>query len=376
MGMKRAALPFAALALVTLGGCQRSSNSEALVFGHPVPQTGPDQAAGLLEFQAVRLAVKEANDAGGRRVTVLHADTADRPDAFLTQATRLLAVNRVAGLIGGSTVEQLRQMATPALVEQAVLVSPSGGPGALLNRAVFTVGLAPADQGKALARFAAEELRATSAAVVSDAARPVALAFAKEFRQGERTVREEATYRDAKELPDLARRLADGKPGVVLFAGPARDLPAFRDALPKEGPPALLFAGEEPDLTALLGAPGPGRDLFAATAFRPDDPFPRVQEFARRFREQTGQAPTAGAALAHDAARALIEATRRAGTAKPAAWRDELARLTDFEALTGPLTFTADQSARRPVLIVQLRGGQGEIRQRYEPDRPAQPPAP
>src|SRR5690348_5164517 len=98
--MKRISVRLAAL-LVTLAGCQRPNDTEPLVFGHPVPQTGPDQAAGLLELEAVSLAVKEANDTGGRHVVVLHADTGDRPDAFLAQATRLLAFNRVSGLIGG-----------------------------------------------------------------------------------------------------------------------------------------------------------------------------------------------------------------------------------------------------------------------------------
>src|SRR5262249_24969962 len=143
-GMNRFSIRLAAL-VVALAGCQRPPESEPLVFGHPVPQTGPNQAAGLLELQAVRMAVEEANAAGGRQVRVLHADTDDRPDAFLAQTPRLLAVNRVSGLIGGQSVDQLKQMPTPVVVEQAILVSPSGGTGSVLNRAIFTVGLSPSE---------------------------------------------------------------------------------------------------------------------------------------------------------------------------------------------------------------------------------------
>src|SRR5262249_30298400 len=148
----------------------------------------------------------------------------------------------VAALIGGTSAAQAAKLAEAARASPTAVFTPSGAADAD-HRLTFPVGLAPSEQGKHLARFAHAERGATAAAVVADAADPRAAAlaseFAREFRHADRALRE-WTYRPDKsdrELPDLARRVADfvksvkGGPVVLLFAGPPRDLPGIRDEL-------------------------------------------------------------------------------------------------------------------------------------------------
>ena len=68
---------------LALAGCRQAA--EPVVIGHPVPLSGPDQAAGQLELMAVRLAVEAANakDVPGytRPVRALHARPGERVQA-------------------------------------------------------------------------------------------------------------------------------------------------------------------------------------------------------------------------------------------------------------------------------------------------------
>src|SRR4051812_43807543 len=104
----------AALLSVLLAGCQRTS-IDPLVFGHVVTLSGENRTNGEAELAAVRLAVDEANSVSGARpVRVLHADAGGRAEGFADQGTRLIAVNRVSGLLGGANQDEIFQLAGPA----------------------------------------------------------------------------------------------------------------------------------------------------------------------------------------------------------------------------------------------------------------------
>src|SRR5258707_14536866 len=97
---------FLFLAVLFAAGCAKSP-PDPHVLGHVAPRTGPDQAAGLRQGEAVVLAVNEINVNESlwidkRPVSVVHGDTGPDLDGFAFQAARLLAVNRVAALIGGA----------------------------------------------------------------------------------------------------------------------------------------------------------------------------------------------------------------------------------------------------------------------------------
>src|SRR5262249_51885141 len=94
------------LAVIALlpGACNRSGESHQV--GHLAPRTRQDAAEGQRQIAAVGMVVdddnaNEANRIEKRPITVIHADTGADIDAFAFQATRLMSVNRVVGLIGG-----------------------------------------------------------------------------------------------------------------------------------------------------------------------------------------------------------------------------------------------------------------------------------
>ncbi len=356
-----------------LTGCAARTPPEPVFVGQLLPRSGPDKEIGLQAQQAVALAVEELKQKeetiAGRPLAVLYPDTRGNDEALRAEAVRLLTVNKVAALLGGGNMAEAERLGRIAQQYNVPLVTPSELPTAALSPYVFSVGLAPAEQGKALARFASQDLKAVRVGLLCDnqpLSAAVAQGFIKEFRKGEATV-DEWTYQKEDDLPGLASKALGANPGAVLLAGRPSALLKLRSEL-RGSKSALLFGGEDGALSALRAESDKEGPLYLATAFVIDDSLPRVKEFVKTYQDKYGQTPDLYAALAHDGFRVLVEGMRRAQSYTGAKVRDELAKLENFDSLTGPLSYAADQSVRRTVFVVRLEKGQVKLVQPYEPD--------
>jgi branched-chain amino acid transport system substrate-binding protein len=364
---------------LSLTGCSASSPPAPVSLGHVATLSGPEKYAGGSAARGIRLAVMEADknpeQTAGRKVKVFHTDTLGKLEAFEAEAVRLVTVNRVAALLGGTTPEEVGQ------IEKArvPVVSPCGALPRSRNDAVFVTGLAPTRQGQLLARFAVEKLQAPRAAVLADAAQDssvsLAEAFARAFQSAaakkapKATIARPPVLRYGKEtrLPELAKRIQEEKPAVVLLAGSIADLRELRRGLGEKAP-AVLFGGDEGALKALREGGGKGA-VYLVTAFVADGDVPKAQEFAKKYREAFSEEADVHAALAYDDARLLFEALRRTqDNLTGVRLRDELAKPKDFAGLTGPLSFGEDRQLRRPAFVVRVENGQAKTEKRYGPD--------
>src|SRR5688572_9010858 len=114
-------LPYRVLSAILLGlalaGCNRPSPTDPVHVGYLAP-------AGDSGRKGVQLAVKEANDANGlvagRRLAVLAPDVGEGANAPSAVATRLISVNRVPALIGGSDGPQAEQLGRAAQPHNAL----------------------------------------------------------------------------------------------------------------------------------------------------------------------------------------------------------------------------------------------------------------
>jgi hypothetical protein len=71
----------------------------------------------------------------------------------------------------------------------------------------------------------------------------------------------------------------------------------------------------------------------------------------------------------------LLQACRKAGEPTAAKLRDELRKKdASFEVLTGALSYTTDQTARRTGFVVRLRKEGDELVKRFEPTTSETPP--
>jgi branched-chain amino acid transport system substrate-binding protein len=376
MSVARMTLALLPVALC-LPGCSGSAPLPPVFVGHVATLSGPDRDAGRSASLGIRLAVMEANqDPGkgaGRVVKVIHTDTEGKLDAFEAEAVRLVTVNRVAALLGGTTPEEIERLERG----RVPLLSPSGTRPRSRNDAVFTTGLPPALQGKVLADFAVHRLKANRLVVLADQARDdsvaLAEAFGREFptaaaKKGAKKAPprpEVLRYGKGTKLTELVKRIAEEKPVAVLLAGSVADLRQLRLGLGEKAP-LLLFGGEDGSAKVLQEARAKGA-VYLVTAWVGDSDVPQAQEFAKKFRETFSEEPDVHAALACDNARLLFRAIQLAKEELTGAnLRDQLAKIKDFPGLTGALSFGDDRQLRRPAFVVRVENGQVKTEKRYK----------
>jgi branched-chain amino acid transport system substrate-binding protein len=369
---------FSVIALLLAAGCSSRAPLDPILVGHLAPRSGPDREVGKMQEQGIALAEAEIHPKeeriAGRTLAVLHSDSRSDPRVLQTDAVRLLTVSRAAALLGGADAVQAEILGRIAQQYSVPLITLAGLPPSAVRPYVFSLGIAPAEQGTALARFAVQQLKARRVAVVSDSraavSASVAEAVLKELR-GRGASGDEATYQDAEELTALAKKVAAASPEAVVFVGTAEDFLSFRSALTANGlAPSvpLLFGGEEDRIRTLAADRTGGNPVYLATSFVVADSRPQVKEFVKAFEARFGRSPDAYAALAYDSYRLLFDAMHRAQSTNGQRVREELAQTDRFEGLTGPLAFDSNQAVRRTVFLVRLQDGQMKLVQRYEPE--------
>ena len=337
-------LPLLLTALL-LAGCSGSDPNAPIELGHVHPANHDDA-----EYKALTLAATTLNADGdarplGRPVKILHAPAGTKPEEAGAQAARLIALNKVSGLIGGERYDQAERIGAAVQGEDVLALSPADWPGAAPSPNLFTVGVAPAERGRVLAKAILERKPQAVAIVRDPAARSANLAadqFAAECQA--------AGVRVIDMAPGPSKPTAD----VVFFACPVKQALELRPT----GDKPVVFGGSDAELSDLL-AGGPAADGFlVATAAYPDLKTDRLTAFTTRFREKFGQPPPTSAILAHDAFTIWVEAVRRANTLDVGPVREQLLkRDKPFDTLTGPLVFTDDHTARRPVFVGTVSGG-------------------
>ena len=359
-----------------LCGCGPKPEEEPACVGLVAALGVGDGAAGVRLRQGVELAVEDSAKVRleGRRLAVIVADDGGSEDAAGAEAVRLLAVNRVAALVGDPDAARSLRLARAAQPYGAPVVLPCEVAGPLPGDAVFTLGVSPAWRAQVLARYASQQLKAKRAFVITDERDPIAAelasAFAGEWPRDAGASVEQAAYRSDADLPDRADHATGARPDVVLIAASAADFLKARarlESVPSH--PALLYGG--PDVGAGPLAAG-GGGVCTATVFAQDGLTDRGKEFATEYTRRFGEAPDLLGVEGYDAVRMLFGAMARAKTVAAEKVRDQLAATADFDGLTGPLHFKEGR-ARRRVFVVALHDGEAKVVQTIdpEPDAPA-----
>jgi branched-chain amino acid transport system substrate-binding protein len=366
--------------LFLLGFAAGCGRSDPLFLGHIDPKNADDA-----EYRALSLAVEQTNADPGkqpfeRRVQIIHGVAGKKPEEAEGQAVRLAAVDRVLALLGGYR-SSMAEIIGKAAQENGVLAfTMSGWPGATSNPFLFPVGASPVDQGRSLARYARDDLKSARVAVMVNDDSPLHKAFADAFTQelGRERFKRFSVPRPAKsdgaafkeEIDRIVKRVAEYAPDALYLGLDADDALQWASHLP--GPEAkvrpVIFGGDEADLAA-LGAEARPDGWYGVSSMAMDDATPRLQEFVKAYEDKYKVKPPPAAALAYDAYQVLLQGCRKAGEASPAKIREELRKKdATVEVLTGTLSYTMEQTARRPVFVVQIQKGTEKLVKRYEPN--------
>lgn len=343
-----------------------------------------DSIEGPPTVQSVQLAVDQVNAEGGlkvgdrrRHVSVAVTFSGARPEDVARGALRLINQERVVALIGPNLSRSAIPISRAANDARVPMLTPGATDPAVTAGKPFAFRVTYTDpvQGSGMARFAREELSATTAAVLYDVTNETSRGLARVFREsftaaGGEMVAFESFVAGREEIEEQLERIRAARPEVLFLPNFTTLVREQAQQLRSLGISATLLGGDSWSSAILAEVPElDGSYLAAAWHLSAATGNPRTEAFLEAYREAWGELPAhAAPVLAYDAVGMVFEALRRAGQVAPEALRDELAQIADFPGVTGSLTFRGtDGDLAVQGVILELRDGEVRYVKRLEP---------
>lgn len=362
------------LAVLLAAGCgagregQTAPESAEIPIGVYGALSGAEASFGTSTVNGVRLAADEINAAGGvlgRKIRLVVEDDQGRAEEASSVVTKLVTSDNVIALIGENSSNQSLAAAPIAQSNGVPMVSPSSTNPAVTEKGeyIFRVCFTDPYQGKALAAFVRDTLKANTAAVLIDKKNDysVGLAefFSKEFTAAGGRVVAQQSYvgGDAEFRPQLTT-FRSAKPDVVFIPGFYTDAGQIAIQARDLGLNVPLIGGDGWDSPTVIeiGGKSVENSYFSDHYFVGDDR-PVVKQFVAEMNKRHGKNPEATAALGYDALKIIAAAITRAGSLDRKAIRDQIAATRDYQGVSGTITMGPDRNPIKPVAMIKIENG-------------------
>ena len=363
------------LAVALHSGCKdREGTAGGGTAGNTIPVgefaslTGKEAAFGQSSHKGTLLAVEEINKAGGvlgKELKLITEDTQSKPGESTTSVRKLISRDDVVAVLGEVASGRSLEGASVCQPAKIPMISPSStNPEVTENKDyIFRVCFDDKFQGKLLAKYGSEDLKAKKVAVLADSTTPYSLGLAKYFKEtfegsgGEIVVDQRYTGGD-KDFRAQLTAIRAANPDAIFVPGYYTDVGLIVSQARQLGINIPIFGGDGWEAPQLLEIGGKALEgTYYSTHFFYDSSEPEVQEFVKKYRERFNETPDAMAALGYDSARVLADAIKRAGSTDPAKIRDALAATKDFPGATGNTTIDENRNASKPAVIITVEDG-------------------
>jgi branched-chain amino acid transport system substrate-binding protein len=362
--MFRKAFPlFIALILIgTLAAqCGGAAAPAEIKIGINAEMTGDIPKVGEGTKYAAEIAVEEVNGAGGlevggkkyKVVTVLE-DNGSTAEGSTAAATKLITQDKVLIMVGAQASKQAIPAGQVANDNECPMISPwSTNPRTTENRPwVFRACFLDPFQGPVDAKFAMDELKAKKAAVLYDVASDYPKGLAEEFKKafeslgGQVVAFETFTTKD-KDFSAQLTKIKAATPDVLFTPQYYDEVPLIVKQARELGITVPILGSDSwgsAELMKLCGDPCKGS--FFSTHYAAAGAKGKTKEFIDKYNAKYGYVPDDVGALTYDTMYLAFKAIQDCGKitgdlkADRKCVRDALAKIKDFEGITGKMTFT------------------------------------
>lgn len=341
-----------------------------IVLGEIGSLTGSEATFGISTKEGVDLAIKQFNDAAGatgRKARVIVYDDQGKAEEAATAATKLTQQDKVLAIIG--EVASTRTIAAAPIAQAAgvPLVTPaSTNPKVTeLGDNVFRVCFVDQFQGTVLAIFAAENLKAGTAAILRDTKSDYSIGLANEFTArfkefGGSVVADEAYTGGDLHFKAQLTKIRGKKPDVLFVPGYYTEVGLIARQAKELGLKAKLLGGDGWNSEKLNEIAGDALEgSYFSSHYSSEAPSDMVKKFVADYQAAYKRAPDSFAALGYDAALVVLDAVRRAegGGVTPKAVREALVKTAKLHGVTGLISIDEKRNATKPAVVLKLQKG-------------------
>ena len=347
--------------------------TDKVVLGHFASLTGDTASFGISTKKGVDLAAKLYNANGGyngKPVEVVTYDDQSKPEEASTMVTKLITQDNVNAVLGEVASKLSIVAADVAMRHKTPMVSPSSTNPKVTEKGeyIFRICFIDPFQGQVMAKFAKENLKAKSAAILRDVEQDysVGLAdfFKKAFEEGGGKVVIDTSY-TSKDTDFKAQltEIKSKKPDVVFVPGYYNQVALILKQARGMGIKQPVLGGdgwESPDLVKVAGKEALEGTYFS-NHYAPDTKDKDAQGFIEAFKkEYGGELPDAMAALGFDAFNVTMDAMKRAGSNSREAVKNALASTAGFKGVTGEISLDSMRNAVKSAVVLQFKNGEAK----------------
>ncbi len=304
------------------------------------------------EYSAIQLAVKELNDAGGflgHRIEVLEFD--NQSTALGAKQAALEAIKaKVVAVIGATRSSHSLGMAPVLQTAGIPMISPvSTNPQVtLVGDYIFRACFIDDFQGEVMATFAAKDLKAKTAVVLTNTSEKFSLSlaalFIEKFKKLDGKILWEGDYLgDAVNFEEQLVKVKQLRPDVCFVPGYDADTGFIIKQSREMGVEAIFLSGDGlQELYKYAGSAATG--TYFVNHWHQEDQSSKSRHFVQAYQKENALTIDPVAALSYDAVMLLADAVKRAHSIEPKNIQTALAETRGFKGVTGEITFDANRN--------------------------------
>jgi branched-chain amino acid transport system substrate-binding protein len=349
-------------------GATSAESSGPIMVGEYGSLTGSEATFGKSTDDGVQLKVEEINNAGGvhgRKLQVRVEDDQSSQTEAATAVSKLIDRDRVVAVLGEVASGNSLAAAPFCQNRQVPMISPASTNPEVTRKGdyIFRVCFIDPFQGTVMAKFAAQNLKLKRVAIFKDQGAPYSTGLADNFRTaftglGGTIVAEESYTKDDTDFKAQLGAIKAKNPQAIFIPGYYTQVGTIGRQARDLGITVPLLGGDGWDSPKLFeGAGNALEGCYFSNHYSAEDKSPAIQSFIQAYKARyNGQIPDAMAALGYDAAGVLADAMKRAKSLSGPDLREAIAQTKDYPCVTGTITIDAERNARKPAVVLQVKG--------------------
>lgn len=343
----------------------KADDGEVIKIGVFEPFTGVSASGGELTFEGIELAHEEVPEVLGKKIELVKVDNKSDQVEASNAASRLVNKDKVNAVIGSysSSLSIAGGDAFKSGKVPAVGCSPTNPAVTKGNEWYFRVCFIDPFQGTVMANFAADTLKAKTAATIKDISQDYSVGLIKffndAFKEKGGEIVAEASYKTGdQDFTSQLNNIKQQNPDVIFCPGNYGECALMIKQARDLGIECPILGGdtwESPDFID-IGGENINKEVYFSSHFSAQKPVNDVSDqFLKKYNDKFKKDANAFAALGYDAYMVIIDAIKRADSAEPQAIRDALAETKNYVGATGVITLDEEGDAVKSAVINQVK---------------------
>lgn len=372
-----------AMAALLFAGCGAqgsaggSSDSGDIKIGVVMPLTGAVSTFGQSGKNGLTLLQEQINNKGGingKKIQFVFGDDENKPASAVSVGQKLINDDKVVAIVGPLTSTCANSLAPIAQQNNIPMVSGTATNPKVTQAGDFIFRTCFIDpfQGTVVAKFASDDLKAKTAAILYDNGNDYSKGLADYFKQafeaaGGKIVASETYSTNDQDFNAQLTKIKPTNPDVLLLPDYYQTVGLIAKQARSVGITATFLGGDGWDSADLFKVGGDAvNGAYFSDHYSADDTTPEVVQFITDYKAKYNSVPDAMAALNYDAGKVLVQAIQNAGSTDPDKIKEALQKY-DGNVVSGHITFDKDRNAVKSAVIIKADGGKFNFVKKVNP---------